>query len=233
MNLDQGYQEIPYENIINTTYNQLDDLPNDYFYNIDYNYLTLPEVQLLILLSDSQISYSFSGFRKTTSLHQHQLTKALKRLQDRGFLTKTKNGTYETTNLGSKKTRELLHELLSKKVVSKNVVNLYSYKKNIRFIPPCNKEFLISNFEKRWFSNFRFLYSKNSDEKTELCWEDNKKNKIHMYINNDAEIDIEYRSVEPKFSELQSAVNWIVEEITKEVEVKYEIRDINDNTPYN
>ena len=69
---------------------QLEDVPRDYFYNLDYNYLTLQEVQLLLTLTDSQTAYSFSGLRKSTSLHQYQLTKAIKRLVDRDLVIKNK-----------------------------------------------------------------------------------------------------------------------------------------------
>ena len=56
MNMDHGYVDIPYNNILSLD----DSIPNDYFYSIEYDYLTIHEVQLLLTLSDSQISYSSS-----------------------------------------------------------------------------------------------------------------------------------------------------------------------------
>ena len=114
MNVDHGYIDIPYSNIPTLD----DSLPNDYFYSNEYDYRTIHEVQLLLILSDSQISYSFSGLRKRTSLHQHKLTKAIKRLQDRNFLTKKENGSYELSDTGGSYTRKLLQDLVTKNAVN-------------------------------------------------------------------------------------------------------------------
>ena len=226
--MDQGYQDIPFFERSQTTIPQLDDLPYDYFYSTDYNYLTIPEVQLLLILSDSQISYTFSGLRKTTSLHQHQLTKALKRLQDRELLLKNENGTYEITDLGSKRTRELLRDLIKNRAI--NTENNFSYSnwKRMKTIPPLDQEIIASCLERRWFGKFRYLYRKDLENKIELCWEDSKRNQVHLYIGVIGDVDIEYRTKHPSYSEMTYISNWIKNEIVNQNEVLTEIEDIED-----
>ena len=68
MNLDHGYIDVQYTNVPTLD----DSLPNDYFYSTEYDYLTIHEVQLLLTLSDSQISYSFSGLRKRTAFMKYE-----------------------------------------------------------------------------------------------------------------------------------------------------------------
>ena len=232
MNIDQGYQDFSslkhdYDNNL-----ELDNLPKDYFYSTEYDYLTLPEVQLLLTLSDSHISYSFSGLRKTTLLHQQQLTKALKRLIDRDFLLKTNNGTYELTNTGSDYTKELINDLIRNKAVNIQNNSFYSQWKKIHLIPPLETEVIVSTFEKRWFGRFRFLYKREDNDGTELCWEDNDNNRIHMYIQELGEIDVEYRTSIPSYTRFQEATNWIKSEIIDQNEINIEIENY-DRSTYN
>jgi DNA-binding MarR family transcriptional regulator len=231
MNMDHGYTDIPYSNLP-----KLDDsLPNDYFYSNEYDYLTIQEVQLLLTLSDSQISYSFSGLRKRTSLHQHKLTKAIKRLQDRSFLSKNENGSYELTDNGSIYTRKLLQELVYKKAVSSTKIPSVSLVKKLRTIPPLEKRRIAALLEKRWFSNYRFLYRREIGDFTELCWEDNEKNQCHIYLNSEGEIQIECSSFNQKSSETQLITKWVSEEIQSYADVEVLIDEEEERTkiPYN
>lgn len=225
MNMDQGYQDF---SNLKTGYNdnlELENLPKDYFYSTEYDYMTLPEVQLLLTLSDSNISYSFSGLRKTTLLHQHQLAKALKRLIDRGHISKRDNGTYETTNTGSKYTTELIKDLISNKAVNIQNNSFYSQWKKIHLIPPLESELLVSVFEKRWFGGFRFLFKRENKDGTELCWEDNDSNRVYLYIQKIGSIEFEYRATVPSYSKMEEATNWISNEILNLEEVNVEIED--------
>ena len=225
MNMDQGYQDF---SNLKTGYNdnlELENLPKDYFYSTEYDYMTLPEVQLLLTLSDSNISYSFSGLRKTTLLHQHQLAKALKRLIDRGHISKRDNGTYETTNTGSKYTTELIKDLISNKAVNIQNNSFYSQWKKIHLIPPLESELLVSVFEKRWFGGFRFLFKRENKDGTELCWEDNDSNRVYLYIQKIGSIEFEYRATVPSYSKMEEATNWISNKILNLEEVKVEIED--------
>ncbi|MHA1347688.1 MAG: hypothetical protein ACTSVO_11130 [Candidatus Heimdallarchaeaceae archaeon] len=231
MNMDQGYIDIPYNNIPTLD----DNLPNDYFYSNEYDYLTIQEVQLLLILSDSQISYSFSGMRKKTSLHQHKLTKAIKRLQDRSFLSKNENGSYELTDNGSKYTRKLLQELVSKKAVNSTKIPDVSLVKKLRTIPPLEKREIATLLEKRWFSSYRFLYRREIGDFTELCWEDNEKNQCHVYLNSEGEIQIECSSPNQTSNENQLITAWVSEEIQNhtDVEVLTDEEEKHTKIPYN
>ncbi|MFW9851941.1 MAG: hypothetical protein ACFFDS_03300 [Candidatus Thorarchaeota archaeon] len=224
MNVDQRYYDYPIAENKYDSVPTLDNLPYDYFFNDDYNYLTIPEVQLLLTLSDSRISYSFSGLKKTTSLHQHQLTKALKRLQSRDFLIKNENGTYELTDLGSEYTRQLFQELISKKAVSIHNNQYFSNWKRLKIIPPHEQEFLASYLQKKWFSSFRYLYRKETEQSLELCWEDHNGDQIHMYISSEY-IDIEYRSIKPSYSDMQLISKWISDEISSESNFEVDIEE--------
>jgi DNA-binding PadR family transcriptional regulator len=223
--MDQGYNDIPFYENNYSAVPQLEDLPYDYFYSTDYNYLTIPEVQLLIILSDSQISYTFSGLRKTTSLHQHQLTKALKRLQDRDLLSKNENGTYELTNLGSKRTRELLQELISKSALNIENDQFISNWRKLNLVPPGDKETIVSFLEKRWFGDFRYLYRRDTEQHIELCWEDNNKDQVHLYAGNSGEVEVEYRTKKPKLSEMEVITDWIRNELINQSDVQLEINE--------
>ncbi|MBY9000728.1 MAG: hypothetical protein KGD64_07440, partial [Candidatus Heimdallarchaeota archaeon] len=216
MNLDQGYIDIKYNNIPTLD----DSLPNDYFYSTEYDYLTIQEVQLLLTLSDSQISYAFSGLRKRTALHQHKLTKAIRRLQERNLLLKNENGSYELTDSGSIYTRKLLKELVNKKAVNTTSAPNVSIVKKLRTIPPLDKERTANLLEKRWFNNYRFLYRREIGEFTELCWEDNEKNQCHIYLNSEGEIQIEYLSINQKINDTQSITDWISEEVQNQNDVE-------------
>ncbi len=231
MNMDHGYIDIPYSNIPTLD----DSLPNDYFYSNEYDYLTIQEVQLLLTLSDSQISYSFSGLKKKTSLHQHKLTKAIRRLQDRSFLSKKENGSYELTDNGSVYTRKLLQELVNKKAVSSTKIPNVSLVKKLRTIPPLEKRKIAALLEKRWFSNYRFLYRREIGDYTELCWEDNEKNQCHIYLNSEGEIQIESSSLNQKSNETQFITKWVSEEIQSyaDVDVLIDEKEICTKIPYN
>ena len=233
MNMDQGYQDIPFYEKDQSTIPQLDDLPYDYFFNTDYNYLTIPEVQLLLILSDSQISYTFSGLRKTTSLHQHQLTKALKRLQERELLHKNKEGTYEITYLGSKRTRKLWNDLIKKRAINTQENLSYSNWKRIKTIPPINQDIIASFLERRWFGNYRYLFRKELEDSIELCWEDSRKNRVHLYIGAFGYIDIEYKTKHPSFSEMTYISNWIRNEIVNQNDIVTEIEEIDEQSNHN
>ncbi len=238
MNVDHGYQDKSLFESYSPVIPQIDNLPQDYFYSTDYDYLTLPEVQLLLTLSDSQISYSFSGLRKTTSLHQHQLSKALKRLKDREFLAKNKNGTYELTDLGSIYTRDLLNDLIRKKAVSLRNNKYYSRRRKLKFIPPIDQRTLTRNFDKRWFGNFRYLYKRETDLKIELCWEDNSNNKLLINIGQNGEVDVEYKSLIPDYSEFYQVTHWIMNDISNQNDVTvqmvdHELDESVDKVPYN
>ncbi len=231
MNMDHGYIDIPYSNLPTLD----DSLPNDYFYSNEYDYLTIQEVQLLLTLSDSQISYSFSGLRKRTSLHQHKLTKAIRRLQDRNFLSKNENSSYELTDDGSIYTRKLLQELVNKKAVNSTKIPNISLIKKLRTTPSLEKRKIAVVLEKRWFSNYRFLYRREIGDLIELCWEDNEKNQCHVYLNSEGEIQIECSSLNHKSNETQFIINWVSEEIQKhaDVEVLIEEEDEYTKIPYN
>ncbi|MHA1551203.1 MAG: hypothetical protein ACTSQC_04605 [Candidatus Heimdallarchaeaceae archaeon] len=231
MNMDHGYIDIPYSNILTLD----DSLPNDYFYSNEYDYLTIQEVQLLLTLSDSQISYSFSGLKKKTSLHQHKLTKAIRRLQDRNLLSKKENGSYELTDNGSVYTRKLLQELVYKKAVSSTKIRNVSLVKKLRTIPPLEKRKIAALLEKRWFSNYRFLYRREIGDFTELCWEDNEKNQCHIYLNSEGEIQIESSSLNQKSNDTQFITKWVSEEIQSYADVDVLIDEEEEHTkiPYN
>jgi DNA-binding MarR family transcriptional regulator len=223
--MDQGYKDIPFYENNYSAVPQLEDLPYDYFFSTDYNYLTIPEVQLLFILSDSQISYTFSGLRKTSSLHQHQLAKALKRLQDRDLLSKNENGTYELTDLGSKRTRDLLQELINKRALNIEDNQFISNWKKLRLVPPGDKETIASYLEKRWFGNFRYLYRRDTEHYIELCWEDNNKDQVQLYARKTGNIEVEYRTKQPKFSEMQIIIDWVRNEIINQSEIQLEIKE--------
>jgi hypothetical protein len=231
--MDQGYQDFPFYEKNLSTIPQLDDLPYDYFFNTDYNYLTIPEVQLLLILSDSQVSYTFSGLRKTTSLHQHQLTKALKRLQDRELLQKNEEGTYEITDLGSKRTRKLWSDLIKNRIINTQENLSYSNWKKLKTVPPINQDIIASFLERRWFGNFRYLYRKELEDSIELCWEDSRKNQVHLYIGALGYIDIEYRTKHPSYSEMTYISNWIRSEIVNQNDILTEIEEIDEHANHN
>ncbi len=238
MNVDQSFRDMSIFESYSPIKPQIDNLPQDYFYSNDYDYLTLPEVQLLLALSDSQFSYSFSGLRKMTSLHQHQLSKALKRLQDRDYLIKSENGTYELTDSGSKYTRELLNDLVNKKAIIIESSRYYTKRKKLKFIPPFERETLVDNFEGRWFGDFRYLYKKDANQNIELCWEDKTGNRVHIYINQVGEVDVEYRSLQPDYSNFQRITNWIRNDVSNQSDVsihiiEQEIRENMNKIPYN
>ncbi|MHA1408636.1 MAG: hypothetical protein ACTSSG_14820 [Candidatus Heimdallarchaeaceae archaeon] len=236
MKLDQG--QVNYPQISNefSSAIQLDELPYDYFYTTDYNYLTLPEVQLLVILSDSQVSYSFSGLRKKTELHQHQLNKALKRLIDKKLLFKKLNGTYELTHSGSKKTRELLRVLVSNNKLKTRIVDYSSYRRKFILHPPSNQDILIDIFEKRWFGAYRFLFSKRNDESVELCWEDNQNSTLHIFIKKDGNIDLQLKYERDASSEVKQISKWIIQQINNHTESEVEVENIDgklNDIPYN
>lgn len=195
---------------------QLEDVPRDYFYNLDYNYLTLQEVQLLLTLTDSQTAYSFSGLRKSTSLHQYKLTKAIKRLVDRDLIIKNEIKTYELTEEGSNFTRKLLHDLLQKEVINISDIYFHSQRKKLKLIPSLDQNTIISNFEKRWFLKYRFVYRKVENQDIVLCWEDNEKNQVHMSVDSKGNISVEFRSLKPNNSELNIVLSWINKELTEQ-----------------
>lgn len=225
MNMEQGYQDLPnFESIYNDTL-KLGNIPNDYFYSNEYDYMTLPEVQLLLTLSDSQISYSFSGLRKTTALHQYQLSKALKRLQDRNYLSKNENGTYELTNSGSKYTKQLLRDLMKNKALNIKDNNYYSRWNRVKLIPPLDQYHIASILEQRWFGSFRFQYRREIESIVELCWEDNESNKVHLYIAENGLLHLEYRSQQQNPSDLNGITKWITTEISNLNDVKIDISD--------
>ena len=230
MNLDHGYIDIQYSNVPTLD----DSLPNDYFYSTEYDYLTIHEVQLLLTLSDSQISYSFSGLRKRTALHQHKLSKAIRRLQERDLLSKNDNGSYELTDNGSIYTRKLLQELVNKKAVNTTKAPNVSMIKKLRTFPPLDKEKTAALLGKRWFDNYRFLYRREIGEFIELCWEDNEKNQCHIYLNSEGEIQVECLSVTPKINDTQFITNWISEEVQNQNDVEVRIEDEeHTKIPYN
>ena len=231
MNMDHGYIDIPYSSLPTLD----DSLPNDYFYSTEYDYLTIQEVQLLLTLSDSQISYSFSGLRKRTSLHQHKLSKAIRRLQDRNFLSKNENSSYELTDDGSIYTRKLLQELVNKKAVNSSKMPNVSLVKKLRTIPSLEKTKIAVLLEKRWFSNYRFLYRREIGDIIELCWEDNEKNQCHVFLNSEGEIQIECSYLNQNSNENQFIIQWVSEEIQKHADVEVLIEDEEEHTkiPYN
>ena len=173
--------------------------------------------------------------RKKTSLHQHKLTKAIRRLQDRSFLSKNENGSYELTDNGSRYTRKLLQELVNKKAVSSTKIPDVSLVKKLRTIPPLEKREIAALLEKRWFSNYRFLYRREIGDFTELCWEDNEKNQCHVYLNSEGEIQIECLSLNQKSNENQLITKWVREEIQNhtDVEVLTEEDEKHTKIPYN
>jgi DNA-binding MarR family transcriptional regulator len=223
--MDSGYYDL--SKFQNTTDSglKLDNLPNDYFYSTEYEYMTLPEVQLLLTLSDSNIIYSFSGLKKTTNLHQHQLTKALKRLQDREYLNKNNLGTYELTNSGSKYTKSLISDLLRAKALNRRRKKYTSQWKKIRTIPPLDQEIMSSILERRWFGNFRFLYRRQIENYVQLCWEDSEKNRVQVNIHQDGLIDVELREIQPTNSNVNTITNWVSGELKNIDDVSIDVYD--------
>ncbi len=238
MNMDQGYYDLSSFKQTSNNSLKLDNLPNDYFYSTEYEYMTLPEVQLLLTLSDSNISYSFSGLRKTTDLHQHQLTKALKRLQDRKYLSKNELGTYELTNSGSRYTKSLIRDLLNAKAVNIQDSIFSSQWKKLRTIPPLEKDIISSILEKRWFGNFRFLFKREIKNYVQLCWEDSDKNRVLLNIHTDGSIEVEYREIQSTSSSIGMVANWVSTELLNLNDVSVDVYEDDltthtDETTYN
>ncbi|MHA1198587.1 MAG: hypothetical protein ACTSQF_04465 [Candidatus Heimdallarchaeaceae archaeon] len=238
MNMDQGYYDLSSFKQTRDNSLKLDNLPNDYFYSTEYEYMTLPEVQLLLTLSDSNISYSFSGLRKTTDLHQHQLTKALKRLQDRKYLSKNDLGTYELTYSGSRYTKSLIKDLLSAKALNIQNNDYNSQWKKIKTIPPLEQEIISSILEKRWFGNFRFLYKREIKSFIQLCWEDSENNQVRLFIHKDGSIDVEYRENQSTGSSIETVANWVSNELLNLDDVSIDVFEDEivahiDETTYN
>jgi hypothetical protein len=223
MNIDQGYYDISSLDQTSTTGLKLDNLPNDYFYSTEYEYMTLPEVQLLLILSDSNITYSFSGLRKTTDLHQHQLTKALKRLQERKYLLKNDLGTYELTHSGSRYTKSLIGNLLNAKAVNIQEETYNSQWRKIRTFPPLERNIISSVLEQRWFGDFRFLYKKQLKNHIRLCWEDSERNSVFINIHDEGTIDIEFREIQSSNSGLNLILNWVSNELSNLDDVSIEV----------
>lgn len=223
--MDQGYYDLTSFRQSSDNSLKLENLPNDYFYSTEYDYMTLPEVQLLLTLSDSNISYSFSGLRKTTDLHQHQLTKALKRLQDRKYLTKNDLGTYELTISGSKYTKTLIGNLMKAKALNRRVEDYNSQWKRIRTIPPLEQSIVSSLLEKRWFSGFRFLFKKQIENYIQLCWEDSDANRVRLNIYKEGYIDIEYKETQPTNSGIKVITNWVSNELLNLDDVSIDVHD--------
>ena len=200
--------------------------------------MTLPEVQLLLTLSDSNISYSFSGLRKTTELHQHQLAKALKRLQDRKYLSKNDLGTYELTFSGSRYTKSLIKDLLNAKAINRQDRIFTSQWKKLRTIPPLEQEIISSILEKRWFGNFRFLFKREIENHIQLCWEDSEKNRVQINIHSDGTIDIEYKETQSTSSSIGMVANWVSAELLNLNDVSVDVYEDDivthsDETTYN
>ncbi len=238
MNMDQWYHEFSSFKQTHENSLKLDNLPNDYFYSTEYDYMTLPEVQLLLALSDSNILYGFSGLRKTTTLHQHQLTKALKRLQDRKYLLKNNYGTYELTHAGSRYTKSLIKDLLNAKAVNVQDTNYSSKWQKIRTIPPLDQEEISSILERRWFGDFRFLYKRTIKDQIKLCWKDSDDNQVHLFVNRNGSIDLEYRETQPTNSNIKMITKWVNNEILNLNDVRVDIYEDEitnhiDKTTYN
>ena len=238
MNMDQGYYDV--SNFKNTEESglKLDNLPNDYFYSTEYEYMTIPEVQLLLALSDSNISYSFSGLKKTTNLHQHQLAKALKRLQDRSYLSKNELGSYELTHSGSRYTKSLIGDLLNAKALNRRGQNYIVQHKKMRIIPPIDQEIISSSLERRWFGNFRFLYKRKIENYIQLCWEDLDGNRVYIKIHYDGSIDVEFRESSHSSSNINMITNWISGELVNIDNASIDVYDDEiatniDDTTYN
>ncbi|MHA1304267.1 MAG: hypothetical protein ACTSQE_08030 [Candidatus Heimdallarchaeaceae archaeon] len=199
------------------------DLPYDYFYTNEYEYLTLPEAQLLLILADSKVSYTFSGLRKKTQLHQYRISKSLKRLQDRDLIHKNEGGTYSLTPEGGKFTRRLINELVNQKTINPSYIKHYIKKIRIELTPRINQSALVSKLSGRWFSDFRFLYMKeNGEYGLELCWEDNENDQVLLLIQSNSEVAIESKFKQPREDKVQVFVNWIARELMVEVKVDNE-----------
>lgn len=223
MKMNHGYYEISSFDKNSNFGLKLEDLPYDYFYSTEYDYMTLPEVQLLLILSDSNISYSFSGLRKTTELHQHQLTKALKRLQERKYLSKNNLGTYELTYSGSRYTKSLIKDLLSANAINIHNTKYNSQWRKIRIIPPLEQDIISAVLEQRWFGNFRFLYKKQLENYIQLCWEDSDKNRVHINIQKDGSIDLELREIQTSNAGINVISNWVSNELSNLDNINVEV----------
>lgn len=238
MNMDKGYYDFSHFKITEESGLKLENLPNDYFYSTEYDYMTIPEVQLLLTLSDSNISYSFSGLKKTTNLHQHQLAKALKRLQDRSYLSKNKLGSYELTYSGSRYTKTLIKDLLNAKAINRKRQDYTAHYKKIRTIPPIDQEIISSSLERRWFGKFRFLYKRKIENYIQLCWEDSEDSRVQIIVNHDGVIDVEFREKQSSNSSLNMITNWISGELLSIDNVSIDVYDDEiitqiDETTYN
>ncbi len=208
----------------------LGDIPDDYFYNLEFDYLTLPEVQLLLLLVDIQKSFSFSGLKKKTSLHQQRLAKSLKRLQDRDLLIKDLNGNYELTHFGSKYTKDLISKLISDKALilsdTKTKTNFFS----CFTIPALERSEIAQIFEKRWFNNFRYIYKKETETFHQLSWEDERNNELHLFIDNEGKLLLELRSNDDDNSELNYFLQWVRKELEINFNIHFLMRDNSTKT---
>lgn len=219
-----------------TNTNVIEHLPEDYFYKNEYDYLTLPEVQLLLLLSDTKKVYSFSGLKKSAELHQHRLNKSIKRLQERDLLKKRKDGDYELTEDGSVYTHNLINTLIKNEALKISPSPVKSAYVRYTLIPPLSKEKVASLFEKRWFDNFRYLYKKESEERITICWENENNDQLLAHIEENGEIIAEYKSKKPENNIMFHLTNWMKRELEARYKVKMERqkrKKYNDREVYN
>ncbi len=233
MNFDKGYSDLSSQFSI-----KIDNLPSDYFYNNEYEYLTIPEAQLLLTLSEKNVSYTFSGLKKKTKLHQYRISKSLKRLQDRELITKDERGTYSLTNEGMEFTKNILYSLINKERGYKAFSSERgSTKLLVYFYPQVKLSDVVTKLSGRWFSSFRFIYIRElADHSIELCWEDDENNQIILSIN-DKRSELEYRYYSFSSDKIQLFINWISKEmmtsVNTEMIAKSRYKHIDDHEIYN
>ncbi|MHA1686036.1 MAG: hypothetical protein ACTSYD_06445 [Candidatus Heimdallarchaeaceae archaeon] len=166
----------------------IDAVPLDYFYSETYDYLTLPEAKLLITLANGHPVYTFSGLKTKTNLHQQRLTKALKRLQERGLVIKNSKGTYQLSDKGVMYSHHLVQNLIKEfnSPINKTKIKDYSLRYNI--VIDAHLEFdgsyesIVDTLERKWFGAFRYLFKRNHDSWIELVWINNLFNNQQLYL---------------------------------------------------
>ncbi|MHA1114859.1 MAG: winged helix DNA-binding protein [Candidatus Heimdallarchaeaceae archaeon] len=198
----------------------LGNLPYDFFYSNEYNYITLPEVQVLFALSDSSVSYTFSGLRKKTQLHQYKISKSLKRLQERDLIDKEQDGTYSLTTKGEEFSRKLVKELLKRKNISYEKYDDFQTQKVKLFTKrSLDQQYIKNKLYGRWFGDFRFLYAKEDGKSLKLCWEDTENWQITLENTSNNQLYIQFNHRDYEKTKIDNFTNWLSKELLTEVDI--------------
>ncbi|MHA1866230.1 MAG: MarR family transcriptional regulator [Candidatus Heimdallarchaeaceae archaeon] len=198
----------------------LGNLPYDLFYSNEYNYITLPEVQVLFALTDSSTSYTFSGLRKRTQLHQYKISKSLKRLQERDLIDKEQDGTYSLTAKGEEFSRKLIKELLKRKDISYPKYNNFQIQRVKLFAKRnLDQKYIKKKLYGRWFGDFRFLYAKEDEKSLKLCWEDTENWQIILENTINNQLYIQFNLKDYEKTKIDNFTNWLSKELLTEVDI--------------